>query len=388
MTPLSTLELAGAAVLTGSGALNALLGLAAGRHRSAVWFTAFFLCLTVTNLASLSIIGWGEWLSPEGVRWIRSLSVSACYLLGPLFYAYVRASLPMAEPWPPQAWRRHAMPFFGIFSLGLLDVAWPEFALWPAADAITTVAYHAWIGQGLPYFAAAAWQVHASRSALRALPAGESHRRLLWLRWLTTVAAALWLLAGLKRLAVASFGMEDVPANAGLLMTASAALFFLTWFGVRQRMLGSAAENTIVATGSAAAQARYARTGLDQAGCERVAGDLLRLMRDQPLYVDAGLDLAMLSRHSGWPPAYISQALNQHLRQNFFEFVSGFRMAAACLCLADPAERRTILDIALACGFGSKSTFNAVFRRDTGLTPSEFRRRHAKKPGPPANTDV
>jgi AraC-like DNA-binding protein len=74
----------------------------------------------------------------------------------------------------------------------------------------------------------------------------------------------------------------------------------------------------------------------------------------------------------GWPPNYISQALNQGLGQNFFEFVNGFRVAAAECCLADPPDKRTILEVALACGFGSKSTFNAVFKRMTDRTPSQY----------------
>ena len=37
---------------------------------------------------------------------------------------------------------------------------------------------------------------------------------------------------------------------------------------------------------------------------------------------------------------------------------------------------RTILDVAYGCGFTSKSTFNAAFRRQLGETPSAYRRRH------------
>nr|WP_233171659.1 AraC family transcriptional regulator [Dyella sp. ASV21] len=107
-------------------------------------------------------------------------------------------------------------------------------------------------------------------------------------------------------------------------------------------------------------------------------------MAGEHLYVDSQFDLAALSRRSGWSPNYVSQALNQGRGQNFFEFVNGYRVAAAERYLADPAERRTILEVALACGFGSKSTFNAVFKRITGQTPSGYRRALLVPGGEPA----
>ena len=49
--------------------------------------------------------------------------------------------------------------------------------------------------------------------------------------------------------------------------------------------------------------------------------------------------------------------------------------------LSDPAETRTILDLAYASGFTSKSTFNAAFKRQVGETPSGYRRRLAAATG-------
>lgn len=37
---------------------------------------------------------------------------------------------------------------------------------------------------------------------------------------------------------------------------------------------------------------------------------------------------------------------------------------------------RYVLAIALDAGFSSKSTFNAVFKKQTGMTPSQFRDQH------------
>jgi len=385
MSPLATFELAGAIVLAGSGAMNTLLGLTLARTRSALRFAAFFACVTLATLSSVSIIGWSEWLSPTDIRWIHSIGVSTCYLLGPLFYVYVLAQVRTADAWPAKDWAWHGMPFLATFALGLANAAWPGFERQPIGGALVSIAYHAWVVQGFPYFLAAAWRARAANDAVEPVSSREAASRMTWLRVSTAMTAGLWAVAGIKRVAVASFGMEAVMADAGLNAILCAALFFLTWRGLRECMPAFAQFQTPDDTG--AGGARYARSALDEAGRERVADDLVRLMRERHLYADAQLDLAALSRHSGWPAAYISQALNQHLKQNFSEFVGGFRLAAAKRCLADPRERRTVLDIALGCGFGSKSTFNAAFRRDTRLTPREFRRQHAEATGESSAAD-
>ncbi len=92
------------------------------------------------------------------------------------------------------------------------------------------------------------------------------------------------------------------------------------------------------------------------------------------MYADPDFNLLRLSQCSGWPPNHVSQALNQGLGQNFFEFVNTFRIASATASLADGSDGRSVLEIALASGFGSKSTFNTVFKRMTGRTPREYRR--------------
>jgi AraC-like DNA-binding protein len=47
--------------------------------------------------------------------------------------------------------------------------------------------------------------------------------------------------------------------------------------------------------------------------------------------------------------------------------------------LSDPkVKSETILTLALDVGFNSKATFNAVFKKYTGLTPQQFRRQNLK----------
>lgn len=60
---------------------------------------------------------------------------------------------------------------------------------------------------------------------------------------------------------------------------------------------------------------------------------------------------------------------------HFFDFVNSYRVEAAkALIKTEEINRKyTIEYIAAKSGFNSKSTFNAAFKKFTGMTPSQFR---------------
>ncbi|MCF7222238.1 helix-turn-helix domain-containing protein [Marilutibacter chinensis] len=109
-----------------------------------------------------------------------------------------------------------------------------------------------------------------------------------------------------------------------------------------------------------------------------VQARLERLMEEEALYLAPALTIAQVARRSGYPEYLVSLAINRGFGCTFWDYVNRQRIGAARRCFADPDDGRTILDIAYACGFTSKSTFNAAFKRETGATPSAWRARHAR----------
>ena len=69
----------------------------------------------------------------------------------------------------------------------------------------------------------------------------------------------------------------------------------------------------------------------------------------------------------------ISELLNHHMQTNFNQFINGFRIDKAKSILLDSPDM-TVLDIGFDVGFNSKSSFNSIFKKTTGLTPSQFRK--------------
>lgn len=73
---------------------------------------------------------------------------------------------------------------------------------------------------------------------------------------------------------------------------------------------------------------------------------------------------------------YVSSIINEKVQKNFFQFVNEYRINEAKTLLSNKAyDNHSIEGIALTVGFKSKSAFNPAFKNQTGLTPSEFRKK-------------
>jgi AraC-like DNA-binding protein len=65
--------------------------------------------------------------------------------------------------------------------------------------------------------------------------------------------------------------------------------------------------------------------------------------------------------------------------QNFYDFINRHRIDEASRLLTNPADEKiTILEVLYEVGFNSKSSFNTLFKKYTGLTPTEFRKKQSR----------
>lgn len=102
---------------------------------------------------------------------------------------------------------------------------------------------------------------------------------------------------------------------------------------------------------------------------------LLNFMQTEKPYLDEELSLQKLSLLMKVSTHQLSQTINQGFNTNFYKFVNGYRIEEVKKKLKDPEfEKYSILGIAFESGFNSKSTFNKIFKEETGITPSEFKK--------------
>jgi AraC-like DNA-binding protein len=217
-------------------------------------------------------------------------------------------------------------------------------------------------------------------------------RRFRWLAWVLMVSVVMWLfwLLGLALRTEWTAWLDLIAVPLGL--------YVLAFAGLRQPAVfaeprvpeprasapgGTNMPGTPPPTEDAAP--RYARSGLDDARAAGLRAKLEALMEHEKPWLENDLTLTELAGRLGTSSHHLSQLLNEALGQSFFDYVNRRRVGEVQRCLADPAyASQTLLEVALAAGFNSKAAFNTAFRKHTGLTPSQFRRRSSPPSASPS----
>ena len=109
--------------------------------------------------------------------------------------------------------------------------------------------------------------------------------------------------------------------------------------------------------------------------------DLETLIDREQLFLNSDLSLPQLAERMGVNPRVLSNAINTGAGVNFYEFINGYRVEEFQRRVAQDAEGASLLSLAHDCGFGSKATFNHVFKKKTGMTPSQYRNDAAARRG-------
>jgi AraC-like DNA-binding protein len=102
------------------------------------------------------------------------------------------------------------------------------------------------------------------------------------------------------------------------------------------------------------------------------------VVNSEKLYLDFDLKLNTLADKLDKSIHHISQAINQNAKISFPDFINGFRIEEAKKKLLE-SKPDTILAISLDVGFNSKAAFYTAFKKNTQLTPTEFKKIHKVK---------
>ena len=125
---------------------------------------------------------------------------------------------------------------------------------------------------------------------------------------------------------------------------------------------------------------KYEGYQLDDEVAAAYAAEVKSLMEKEKLYRNPDLTLPVLAKKLKLSANTLSQVLNGYCGQSFYNFVNTYRLEEVVSMMRDPEfDDKSVLELLYEAGFKSKSTFNPIFKKRTGKTPSEYRREIQEK---------
>jgi len=113
---------------------------------------------------------------------------------------------------------------------------------------------------------------------------------------------------------------------------------------------------------------------------EALTESLEKIMGSARPYLNEDLTLIQLAEHLPSSQKKLSVLLNTYLNTNFYDYINKYRVAAFKILLEDSNYREySTLGIANECGFKSKSSFYRAFKKETGLSPGEYKKQVLNK---------
>lgn len=106
-------------------------------------------------------------------------------------------------------------------------------------------------------------------------------------------------------------------------------------------------------------------------------GNMRKLLEYIDEHYSEPLSLSSLSRHFHFNPSYLSSYFSAHNDEGFSEYLNKIRIAKAAELLR--ADEMAISEISARVGYSDHSYFTKVFKKQTGMSPSQYRRQHRSK---------
>ncbi len=223
------------------------------------------------------------------------------------------------------------------------------------------------------YIAASFSRLRAYKLELGANPAAEDRARITWLTFLLRLVS-IWL----------AFGVIDVLSGPNVMVWPYAvhciALFMIAIaiFALRQSPVFHspvAVEVSGAPGGAILGRLQQPKPSpFSDGDLTRYKSELMACMDAKKMYLDPQLRLASIAEVLGLKVHETSELINRSLGLSFYDLVNSYRVEEAKRRLIDPKYgHMNVLGIASDCGFNSKSSFNEIFKRATGVTPTAYR---------------
>jgi AraC-like DNA-binding protein len=103
------------------------------------------------------------------------------------------------------------------------------------------------------------------------------------------------------------------------------------------------------------------------------------IIEDDKMYLNPDLNLRALSEKVNLSERQLSSFLNNEMQVSFYDLINSYRISEAKKrLLSKDYDKFTMEGIGESCGFKSRSTFFKIFKQETGISPSVYKKKNTK----------
>ncbi|RXK86386.1 helix-turn-helix domain-containing protein [Filimonas effusa] len=334
------------------GAVNGLLlSLYLFASRKTRSLPAFFLGLLLLALSIEIVKTVFVYFNPDLPKIYLQIGASACFLIGPALYYFLRASLKTVSHMPV-AWKRHWGLLAGIILIGGSLV---PYASYPDA-------WCRYIMRGVY----TQWFVFLVLSGLQLKPV---FKVLKTNRSELQTAEKFWLLVFLGNCLV--FFFYVLSKSLSSICISGAIIFsFCLYLTILFYLYNANLENILQVR--AATPDKPEKRKIADTNAQQWIEKLEQILHDKQLYKDPNLKLHTLAQKMNISGHLLSQLLNENLGKSFSTYINEYRINEACK-LISVNDHLTLEAIGYEVGYNSKSTFYASFKKIKDTTPAFFK---------------
>lgn len=364
--------------------LFALITLFSGRKSDATHLWLGLFLFSQASIAAYTLTLYGEafhhW-SVTNIPAIFALLESALWLEGPLLLLYARSAL-----YQKLHFKKHdfvlLLPFF-IYLVSLLVVhvnfeaeQGPDFLIFLRSDYvqyyehlrnITRTSFGLW----------ALLTIHGYQKNIAQAYANPESVNYAWLKLLVIgfIVLRLWsegyliiftitsALLPSANMGVIDFNILGIIENYGQLLLVTALLFFAL-----------SDSRNILRVNSEVLESLTKKDKVNTYTTEQVERVTKHMEKQRP-YLDNQLKVDDLAQQISLSPKLLSNLINREFDVNFFEYINAYRLKEVISYLTNPEmDNQSIIELAFLAGYNSKSSFNRLFKLETGKTPTQFRK--------------
>jgi AraC-like DNA-binding protein len=151
------------------------------------------------------------------------------------------------------------------------------------------------------------------------------------------------------------------------------ALMLITFFVIYWFIIGQVYPDMVLSFSRKSRKMERVNSIMQGVNIKAIEKKIDEIFVKEKLFCDEDITIKRLASHLDLTRQHFSAYLNHHLEINFNTFINRYRVKESIDIMKDEPER-SLISIAFAVGFNSKSVFYEAFTKETGLSPARYRK--------------